>query len=359
MKKTYISRSQFGGDVQGKQVGLFSLSNGSGMEVQITNFGGKLVSLMVPDSNGRFADVVLGYSTFAEYETGNPYFGATIGRYANRIANGSFELDGMTFQLAKNNGANALHGGPLFGFHNVIWDAELFECDGNPRGLRLFYSSKDGEEGYPGNLKVYVTYSLSDNNELSISYSALTDRPTPLSLTHHSFFNLRGAGDGDILGHRLMINADAFTPIDSTQIPTGEIRKVAETPFDFTSFRTIGERIADNDIQLEYGHGYDHNFVLRGGCSADGQLRLAAVVLEPESGRSMEVLTTEPGLQFYSGNFLDGSDIGKEGRDYGHRSAFCLETQRFPDSPNQSHFPNSILMPDETFNSQTVYRFSR
>ncbi|MDR2697550.1 MAG: galactose mutarotase [Holophagales bacterium] len=358
--QTSIFRSPFGADEQGRRVELFTLSNSGGMAVQITNFGGKLVSLMAPDANGLLADVVLGYSTFAEWKAGNPYFGAIIGRYANRIAKGRFELGGKTYDLVKNNGANALHGGPIFGFHNVIWEAEeLFENGGNPCGLRLLYSSKDGEEGYPGNLKVRVTYSLSYDNELSIRYSAVTDRPTPVSLTHHSFFNLRGAGNGDILGHRLMINADAFTPIDSTQIPTGEIRKVAETPFDFTSFRAIGERIGDNDPQLEYGNGYDHNFVLRGESAADGQLRLAAAVLEPKSGRRMEVLTTEPGLQLYSGNFLDGSDIGKGGRRYGQRSAFCLETQRFPDSPNQSHFPNSILMPGETYESRTVYRFPR
>jgi len=360
MQNTHISRSPFGANAQGKLVELFTLSNSGGMTVQITNFGGKVVSLQLPDSNGLFTDVVLGYPTFAEFEAGNPYFGAIIGRYANRIANGRFELGGKTFQLAKNNGQNALHGGPLFGFHNVIWEAEAFsESDGNSCSLRLFYSSKDGEEGYPGNLKVYVTYSLSNDDELSINYSAVTDRPTPVSLTNHSFFNLRGAGNGDILGHRLMINADAFTPVDSTQIPTGEIRNVAETPFDFTSFRAIGERIGDDDTQLKYGNGYDHNFVLRGKRAENEQPRLAAAVHEPESGRRMEVLTTEPGLQFYSGNFLDGSDIGKSGCRYGCRSAFCLETQRFPDSPNKSHFPNSILQPGETFKSLTVYRFSR
>jgi aldose 1-epimerase len=339
---------------------LFTLSNTKGVEAQITNFGGKLVSLLVPDRNGDLADVVLGYSTYPEWESGNPYFGATIGRYANRIALARFELEGKEYQLAKNNGPNALHGGHM-GFHNVLWEAkELQDRGGETCGLMLSYTSIDGEEGYPGNLKAQVTYLLSNNNELIIRYWAQTDQATPLSLTHHSFFNLRGAGQGDILGHRLMLDAGSFTPIDATLIPTGEIRPVLGTPFDFTNFRAIGERIDEDDIQLSYGSGYDHNFVLRqeSGWSDGGQLRLAAIVHEPESGRKMEVLTTEPGIQFYSGNFLDGSDIGKGGRAYGRRSAFCLETQCFPDSPNKSHFPNSILRKGETFNSETVYRFS-
>jgi len=344
-----VARKPFGTGPQGKKVLIFTLSNRKGVQAQITNFGGKLVSLLVPDKKGEMADVVLGYSTYPEWEKGNPYFGATIGRYANRIALGRFELDGKVYQLATNNGPNTLHGGPN-GFHNVVWDAkELKEG-----GVRFSYTSKDGEEGYPGNLKVQVTYLLSNENELTIKYSAKTDRATPLNLTHHSFFNLRGAGQGDVLGHRLMINADAFTPIDQTLIPTGELRSVSGTPFDFTTFRAIGERIDDDDVQLKHGSGYDHNFVVRG----DGQLRLAAVVEEPESGRKMEVLSTEPGMQFYSGNFLDGSDVGENGRPYGHRSAFCLETQHFPDSPNKSHFPNTILRKGEVFNSETVYRFS-
>lgn len=340
----------FGTSSQGKNVLLFTLSNRNGMQAQVTNFGGKLVSLLVPDKNGNFADVVLGYSTYPEWEKGNPYFGATIGRYANRIALGRFELEGKVYQLVTNNGPNALHGGPN-GFHNVIWEAkEMQECC----GVMLSYASMDGEEGYPGNLSVQVTYLLSNDNELTIRYSAKTDKATPLNLTHHSFFNLRGAGQGDVLGHRLMINADEFTPIDPTLIPTGEIRPVAGTPFDFTSSREIGERIDGDDVQLQYGSGYDHNFVIRG----NGQRKLAAIVQEPESGRKMEVLTTEPGMQFYSGNFLDGSDVGKGGCPYGRRSAFCLETQHFPDSPNKNHFPNSILREGEVFNSETVYRFS-
>jgi aldose 1-epimerase len=354
-----VSRKPFGKNSKGKQVFLFTLTNSKGMEAQITNFGGKLVSLLAPDKNGEHADVVLGYSTYTEWENGNPYFGATIGRYANRIAEGRFELESKAHQLAINNEPNALHGGSN-GFHNVLWEAKEFSETGGARGVRLSYKSKDGEEGYPGKLNVQVTYLLSNDNELIIRYWAKTDRATPLSLTHHSFFNLRGAGAGDILGHRLMLEADSFTPIDSTLIPTGEIRPVAGTPFDFTSFRAVGERIDEDNVQLGYGSGYDHNFVLRrdGGWREGEQLRLAATVLEPESGRRMEVLTTEPGIQFHSGNFLDGSDVGKGGRPYLRRSALCLETQRFPDSPNKSHFPNSILRKGETFNSETVYRFS-
>jgi aldose 1-epimerase len=327
------------------------------MKVQITNFGGKVVSVYVPDRNGVLADVVLGYSAYPEWETGNPYFGALIGRFANRIANGRFCIDGETFQLALNNGPNALHGGPKYGFHNVLWSAKEI-CDEDACGIELSYTSADGEEGYPGILDVRVVYLLNDKNELIIRYFAKTNRPTPVNLTHHSFFNLRGAGNGDILSHSLMINADSFTPVDSTLIPTGELCPVVGTPFDFTSFHTIGDRIGQNDIQLEYGNGYDHNYVLNKNNDLVGKLQLAATVLEPESGRRMDVMTTEPGMQFYSGNFLDGSDVGKEGHRYSLRSAFCLETQHFPDSPNHANFPNTILYPGADFVSETVYKFS-
>jgi aldose 1-epimerase len=352
-----VSNTQFGINADGKPVTIFTLSNNNGMKVQITNFGGKVVSIFAPDRDGFSADVVLGYATYPEWEAGNPYFGALIGRFGNRIANGKFSIDRETYQLALNDGPNALHGGPKFGFHNVLWGAKEIRY-GDAYGIELSYTSPDGEEGYPGNLDVRVVYLLNDQNELIIRYFANTDRPTPVNLTHHSFFNLRGAGSGDILGHNLMINADLFTPVDSTLIPTGELRPVAGTPFDFASFRTIGERIAHKDAQLEYGKGYDHNFVLNKNIDLAGKLQLAATVLEPESGRRMDVLTTEPGLQFYSGNFLDGSDIGKAGLRYTFRSAFCLETQHFPDSPNKANFPNTILLPGVDFISETVYKFS-
>ena len=352
-----LSRAPFGVNSEGKLVELFTISNNKGMKVQITNFGGKVVSMLVPDRNGALADVVLGYSAYPEWESGNPYFGALIGRYANRIANGRFAIDGKTYQLAINNGPNALHGGPNFGFHNVLWSArEIYKDDAS--GIELFYSSPDGEEGYPGKLDVRVTYLLNNNNELIIRYHAQTDQATPVNLTHHSFFNLRGAGNGDILSHNLIINADVFTPVDSTLIPTGELRPVTETPFDFTFFRTIGEKIDQKDAQIEYGNGYDHNYILRLNNNVKNELKLAATVIEPESGRRMDVLTTEPGLQFYSGNFLDGSDKGKCGHAYNFRTAFCLETQHFPDSPNKGNFPNTILRQGESYRSETIYRFS-
>ena len=361
MKKTktglVATSAHFGESVQGSPVTLFTLKNSHGMEVTITNFGGKVVSIVVPDKDGIFEDVVLGYSTYAEWEKGNPYFGALVGRYANRIAKGKFSIDGKDYQLATNNGLNALHGGDEYGFHNVLWNGEIVEIAG-ACGVRLTYFSPDGQEGYPGNLDVSVTYSLNDENELAIKYFAKTDMPTPINLTHHSFFNLRGAGNGDILGHSLMINANTFTLVDSTLIPTGELKGVGGTPFDFTSFHTIGERINQNDLQLKFGSGYDHNYVLTLNEDTRDAPMLAATVIEPESGRRMDVLTTEPGLQFYSGNFLDGSDIGKNGRAYNFRTAFCLETHHYPDSPNRPDFPNTILRPGNVFYSHTIYKFS-
>jgi DUF1680 family protein/galactose mutarotase-like enzyme len=348
-----VTTEPFGQMPDGRLVRLFTIVNRHNVRVQITSFGGKVVSLAAPDRAGTLGDVVLGYATLPEWLAGNPYFGALIGRYGNRIAGGAFTIDGKAYALARNNGPNALHGGPG-GFHNVLWDAAEIATD-DARGVELTYVSKDGEEGYPGALKAVVTYTLNNRNELEIAYKATTDKPTVVNLTHHSFFNLRGAGNGDILGHRLTINASRFTPVDATLIPTGELRPVAGTPFDFTAAHAVGERIGAADTQLSYGKGYDHNFVLDGNA---GELRLAAVVVEPESGRRMEVLTTEPGLQFYAGNFLDGSDKGKKGISYGFRSAFCLEAQHYPDSPNQPTFPSTVLRPGARYTQRTVYRFS-
>jgi len=327
-----------------------TLINKNGMMVTITPYGGKIISLLVPDKNGKLNDVVLGYDTPDQYINGNPYFGALIGRYGNRIAKGKFLLEGTEYQLKTNNGANALHGGPG-GFHNVYWRLEKPQT-GNR--TELYYVSKDGEEGYPGTLNTKITYSLSDDNELIIEYEATTDKTTVINLTHHSFFNLAGAGNGSITNHSLFINSDKFTPVDDGLIPTGELKNVKGTPFDFTTPTKIGDRINQDDVQLKNGKGYDHNWVL---LRNDTELSLAARVSEPTSGRVMEVWTTEPGLQFYSGNFLDGKDIGKGGRKYEFRSAFCLETQHFPDSPNQPTFPNTVLKPGEVYKQKTIYKF--
>jgi aldose 1-epimerase len=328
---------------------LFSISNSNGIKVDVTNFGGRIVSLFVPDKNGQLGDVVLGYDSLKQYLAGNPYFGAIIGRYGNRIAKGKFSLSDKEYQLALNNGANALHGGPK-GFHNVYW---LIVPHGK-NSVLMTYRSKDGEEGYPGNLDVSVTYTLTDDNELVIDYKAKTEKETIVNLTHHSFFNLAGEGNGDILNHELTINASEFTPVDSSLIPTGELRKVKGTAFDFTLPRKIGERIDQQDEQLKYGKGYDHNFVLQKGSI---ELSLAAIAVEPASGRRMEVWTTEPGLQFYSGNFL-GEEIGKAKKNYPFRSAFCLEAQHFPDSPNHPDFPSVVLKPTQTYSQKTIYKFS-
>jgi len=328
-----------------------TLINKHGAVAIITPFGGKLISLWVPDRNGKLADVVLGYDSAEQYISGNPYFGALIGRYGNRIAKGKFFLDGKSYQLALNNGANALHGGPL-GFHNVLWQKDT--TDAIPDRTILTYTSKAGEEGYPGTLQVRVTYTLTDDNELMIEYQATTDAVTIVNLTHHSFFNLAGAGHGDILNHELMINADRYTPVDSGLIPTGELRVVKGTPFDFTNPTKIGARINDLDEQLKNGKGYDHNWVL---IKTGNELALAATVKEPTSGRIMEVWTTEPGLQFYSGNFLDGTDSGKGDKKYEYRTAICLEAQHFPDSPNQPNFPSTVLKPGEVYSQKTIYKF--
>ena len=341
-----VFKSPFGQLADGAEVSLYTLVNAHGMVVKITDFGAIITELHAPDRAGVLADVVLGFDTLAPYVAPNPYFGATIGRYGNRIADGRFELDGEIFQLDVNDGANHLHGGSR-GFHTVLWQAAP-----DQEGLTLTYRSADGEQGYPGNLDVTLRYELTDDNALLMRCSAVTDRATPVNLTQHSYFNL--AGGGDILAHELTIHADAFTPIDAALIPTGALAPVAGTPFDFRSPRPIGERIAQPDKQLRRGAGYDHNFVLD---KLGGRMTLAARVREPVTGRILELYTEEPGLQFYSGNFLDGSLSGK-GRSIDYRSGFCLEPQHFPDSPNQPAFPSTILRPGERYATESRFKFS-
>lgn len=346
---TRVEKRMFGKTKVGDSVDLYTLTNANGLETTITNFGGIVVSLRVPDRAGKMADVVLGFDALDGYLGDNPYFGAIVGRYGNRIAKGRFTLGGKEYRLATNNGPNHLHGG-LKGFNKVVWQAQAT----GPASLKLTYLSRDGEEGYPGNLTTVVEYSLTDANELKISYTATTDKDTVVNITNHSYFNLAGEGAGDILGHRMQIYADRFTPVDSTLIPTGELKSVAGTPFDFRQPHSIGERIGAADEQIKFGGGYDHNLVVNGN---PGTLRPAARVIEPKSGRVMEVLTTEPGVQFYSGNFLDGSNKGKGGKPYKHRYGFCLETQHFPDSPNRPKFPSTTLKAGQKMQSSTVYRF--
>lgn len=348
-----VTQAPFGVTPDGQQVSLFTISNANGMEARVINLGGIIVSLTAPDREGNLEDVVLGFDSLDGYLAEHPYFGAIIGRYGNRIANGQFTVDGESYQLPVNNGPNSLHGG-LRGFDKVVWDAEPFEND-RGQGLILTYTSPDGEEGYPGNLQVRVTYTLTDENELIFDYHAVTDKATPVNLTQHSYFNLAGDGSGSILDHEIMLNASRLTVADTTLIPTGELRSVEGTPFDFRQPHRIGERIAADDEQLRFAGGYDHNFVIDR--AAGDSLVLAARVYEPTSGRVMEVLTTEPGVQFYTGNFLDGTLTGKNGVVYDTRTGFCLETQHFPDSPNQPSFPNTILRPGEEYRSTTVYRF--
>jgi aldose 1-epimerase len=352
-KERQIKKETFGTTPEGKPVDLYILTNAHGLEVRVINFGGIITSLRVPDKNGKLDDIVLGFDNLDGYLENKPYFGAIIGRYANRIANGKFTLDGHEYTLAKNNGSNSLHGG-LKGFNKVIWQAEPFR-NHQGMGVTLSYTSKDGEEGYPGNLRVKVTYTLTEKNELAIDYEATTDKATPVNLTQHTYFNLAGEGSGDVLAHELRLNADRFTPIDKNLIPTGEIRSVKGTPLDFTQPATIGARINDPYDQLVIAHGYDHNFVVT---RKDDSLQFAARVREPKSGRVLEAYTTEPGIQLYSANFLDGSVIGKHGHAYKQREAFCLETQHFPDSPNHPDFPSTILRPGNTFHSRTVFKFS-
>jgi aldose 1-epimerase len=350
-----IEKSAYGKTPDGTEVSLFTLTNAKGMQAQITNFGGIVVSLKVPDKQGKLADVVLGYDSLDGYLENPSYFGAIIGRYGNRIAHGRFELDGKTYTLAKNNGENSLHGGKT-GFNKVVWTPRAFESKDGP-SLELKYLSKDGEEGYPGDLRVTVTYTLANTNELKIDYAATTDKTTVVNLTNHSYFNLTGTPEKDILEHVLMINADRFTPVDSGLIPTGELKPVAGTPFDFRKPTAVGARIGNDDEQLKLGGGYDHNFVLNSAPKRGG-LTLAARVLEPGSGRVLEVWTTEPGIQFYTSNFLNGSIKGKGGIAYQKHAALCLETQHFPDSPNHPKFPTTTLKPGEKYHTVTVYKFS-
>ncbi|MCK2184238.1 aldose epimerase family protein [Halomonas getboli] len=356
-----VEAAPFGELPDGREVTLYRLTNADGMTVEVMNYGGIIVSLKAPDREGNVEDIVLGFDTLdgylsEAYRRLNPYFGALIGRYGNRIDQGRFSLDGTTYQLATNDGDNHLHGGEE-GFDRRLWQAEPFS-DENGEGVILHYVSEDGEEGYPGRLEATVTYTLTDDNALEVSYRAETDRATPVNLTQHSYFNLSGEGDPSILDHVLTIHGDAFTPVDETLIPTGEIRDVAGTPFDFRQPTPIGRRIGDDNRQLARGGGYDHNFVLAMDNAPLDAPRSAARVVDPDSGRVLEIATTEPGLQFYSGNFLDGSVTGKGGEPYLKRSGFALETQHFPDSPNRPDFPSTILEPDETYRSLTVYRFS-
>lgn len=334
---------------------LYTLKNDSGMTVKVTNYGAIITSIVVPDRNGEMSDVALGYNRIEDYinAVDKPYFGAIVGRYGNRIAKGEFKLEGETFTLAKNNGPNHLHGG-VIGFDKVVWDAKYDE--GN-NSLQLSYVAKDKEEGYPGNLSITVTYTLTIDNKIVVDYHATTDKPTPVNLTQHTYFNLKGEGKGTILDHELMLNAKQFTPVDETLIPTGQMSAVASTPFDFTSAKAIGRDIKNTHEQLEFGLGYDHNWVLDKGGKTN-QLTLAARVYEPNSGRVLEIHTTEPGIQFYCGNFLDGRLQGKSGESYVHRGGFCLETQHYPDSPNQPNFPSTILRPGNAYESQTTFQFS-
>jgi aldose 1-epimerase len=345
--KTNVTKQAFGHTSEGTAVDVYTVADGK-VEVRFITYGGIIVSLRTPDRNGKIDDVVLGCDSVEKYEAQTAHFGGIIGRYANRIAHGSFQLDGKTYSIPKNDGDNALHGG-IRGFDKMVWGAKEITD-----GVELTYVSKDGDQGFPGTLTTTVRYTLS-GGALRIEYSATTDKDTVLNLTNHSYFNLAGQGKGDILGHVLKIDASRMSPVDAALIPTGELKSVAGTPFDFRTPHAIGERINADDAQLRLGKGYDHNFVLD---HPPGQLAEAADVYEPTTGRILQVLTTEPGLQFYTGNFLDGSITGKEGRVYNRRFAFCLETQHFPDSPNHARFPSTELKPGQEFHSVTVFQFS-
>jgi aldose 1-epimerase len=342
-----ITKEVFGKAADNKEVVRFILKNSHDITIKIMTYGGIITSILAPDKNGKIDDLVLGFNTMKEYLAEFPYFGALIGRYGNRIAKGKFVLKGKEYKLAVNDGQNHLHGGRI-GFDKVVWAATEIN-NHNEVGVKLTYLSKDGEEGYPGNLTTIVTYLLNDQNELTITYEARTDQTTVLNLTNHSYFNLSGEGSGDILGHEIMINADKYTVVNETLIPTGELRSVKDSPMDLTGFKAIGARI--NEVE----GGYDHNYVLN---KSNNELSLVAKVHEPNSGRQMEVFTTEPGVQFYTGNFLDGTLKGKSGKSYTKNAGFCLETQHFPDSPNQPDFPSTVLNPGETYKQVTIYKFS-
>jgi aldose 1-epimerase len=347
-----VTRAPFGTTPDGVPVEIFTLTNATGLQVRLAGLGAAIVSIRAPDRAGKLDDIVAGYDGLEGYLTNPPYLGVVVGRYANRIARAQFTLDGQTYKLAANDGPNHLHGG-LRGFGKVAWRGEPFTKDAGV-GVTFSHTSPDGDEGYPGTLTVRVTYLLTASGVLQVEYWATTDKPTPVNLSQHSYFNLAGDGVRDVLDHEIMINADRYTPVDATLIPTGELAPVTGTPFDFTRPARIGARIGAKDEQLARGRGYDHNFVL----NREGPgLVLAASVHEPTTGRTLLVDTTEPGLQFYSGNFLDGSVKGKGGRVYRHRYGFCLETQHFPDSPNRTQFPSTILRPGEEFRSTTVFTF--
>ena len=348
-----IQKESFG-EIDGKAIYIYTLRNSNNIEMKITTYGGIVTSLKLPDKNGDMGDVVLGYNDLNDYIKNNPYFGAIIGRYGNRIGNAKFTLNGQEYTLAKNDGENNLHGG-VKGYDKVIWEAEPITGE-DSISLKLHYLSKDGEEGFPGNLDVNVIYTLTNENTFRIDYTATTDRSTIVNLTHHTYWNLAGDGSGSILQHELMMNANNFTPVDEGLITTGEIISVMGTPMDFRKPTAIGDSIKSNYKQLKYAGGYDHNWVLND--FNEEKINFAASVYEPTSGRVMEIFTTEPGLQFYSGNFLDGSIVGKDGNNYEFQSGFCLETQHYPDSPNKPEFPAVTLMPGETYSSTTIYKFS-
>ena len=347
-----ISQAPFGKTADGTPVEMYTLRNYNGMETRIMTYGGIVVSLKVPDKNGKYGDVVLGYDNLDDYLKNNPFFGALVGRYGNRIANGKFALDGKEYTLALNNAPNNLHGGPV-GFDKRVW--KVARADVGPDGprLELTYLSEDGDQGFPGNLKVTATYTLTDDNGLRLDYTATTDKDTVCNLTQHSYFNL--TGKGDVLNHQVFINADKFTPVDNTLIPTGKLKPVAGTPFDFRTATAVGVRIDANDEQIKFGHGYDHNWVID---KPPGKLGLVARVTDPITGRAMEVWSTEPGVQFYTGNFLDGSITGKGGLVYQRRSGFCFEPQHYPDSPNHPKFPSAELKPGQTYQNTIIYKFS-
>jgi len=351
-KQNAIVKSNFGNMPDGQLVELYKLKNANGMEVEVMTYGGIITSLKVPDKTGKLEDIVLGYDTLQQYVESNPFFGALIGRYGNRIAKGKFSLNGTEYTLATNNGENHLHGGNK-GFDKVVWSAQPLETDNT---LKLTYISQDMEEGYPGTLTTTVTYTLTDNNELKINYKATTNKPTIVNLTQHSYFNLSGDASKLISDHELLIDADTFLPVDEGLIPTGEFRNVENTPFDFRTAKFIGQDISADNLQLQLGQGYDHNWVLNH--HEDKGIRFAASAYHPESGRVLEIFTDEPGIQFYSGNVLDGEYHGKNGITYIDRTGFCLETQHYPDSPNQKTFPSVVLNPGEQYSSNTVFKFS-
>jgi len=347
--KEMVTTQSFG-SFDGKDVSLYTLTNKKGDVLKLSNYGAVIVEIIVPDRNGKKENVTLGYDNFDGYVNGDPYFGKVVGQYANRIAKGRFSLDGVEYTLAINNAPNALHGGPT-GWHSRVWDAQVLKNTDFP-AIRFTYNKPDMEEGFPGNVVAEVVYTWTDNDEIILDYKVTTDKKTVVNITNHAYFNLHGAGVGDILDHEAVIKASSFTPVDSTLIPTGEIRPVEGTPFDFRTPHLVGERIGADYDQLKLGRGYDHNFVL------DNAEEVDATVYDPSTGRVLEVLTDQPGVQLYTGNFLDGTQTGHGGKVYNYRSGFCLETQHFPDSPNQAAFPSVILMPEEPFLSSTTFRFS-